>query len=176
MTTATAIAAAPPAEEPAAKVERKHRAQGPRTKEDASREAKRMAACILEVLGGARTPTEAAKALAISVPRYYLLETRALNGLLEACEPRPMGRVRSTESELAAAQKEAERLKRECARYAALVRVAQRAVGIAAPPPPPKPGAKGKGKGPRKRMVRALKAATLMKSVEPADVVSPAAK
>jgi hypothetical protein len=41
---------------------------------DTSREAKRVAAAILEVLAGARTPSEAATALAMSVPHYYQVE------------------------------------------------------------------------------------------------------
>jgi hypothetical protein len=122
-----------------------------------SREARRLAAAILEVLGGARLPSEAAAALGTNVPRYYLLESRALKGLVEACEPRPLGRVRSAESELAQARKEVERLHRENARYAALVRAAQRTVGLA-PPPPPKPAANGKTKKKRKPTVRALRA------------------
>ena len=51
---------------------------------DQSREAKQLAAAILEVLAGARTPTEAALALNLSVPRYYQLETQALRGLVHA--------------------------------------------------------------------------------------------
>src|SRR5947209_17562740 len=57
-----------------------------------SREARQRAAAILEVLAGARSPTEAAQALGVSLPRYYLLEARALGGLLAACEPQPPGR------------------------------------------------------------------------------------
>ena len=49
-------------------------------------EAKRLCATILEVLGGLRTPTDAAGALSLSVPRYYALEARALEGLLRACQ------------------------------------------------------------------------------------------
>ena len=79
--------------------------KGPQVGEG-SREAKRLAACILEVLGGMRLPSDAATALSVSLPRYYQLEARALNGLLAACEPRRLGRVRSTESELASATKE----------------------------------------------------------------------
>ena len=56
-----------------------------------SREAKRLAAAILEVLAGVRTPAEAAQALSIPLPRYYHLEVRALHGLLTGCEPRPRG-------------------------------------------------------------------------------------
>jgi hypothetical protein len=125
-------------------------------------EARRFAAAILEVLGGARSPTEAAAALSISLPRYYLWETRALAGLLQACEPRPMGRVRSPASELAAAHKQIEKLQRECARQQALVRAAQRTVGLL-PPVPAKPGTQGK-KRKRKPSVRALRVAEVLQS------------
>lgn len=144
------------------KPEKNRGPQGPRMNE-ASREARKMAAAILEVMGGARLPSDAAKALGISLPRYYLLESRALNGLLFACEPRRIGRVRSTESELTAARKEVQQLKQECARYSALVRAAQRTIGLSQPQPF-KPGENGKGKRGRKRnpTVRALKAAALL--------------
>lgn len=144
--------------------------QGPRLPAVASREARRQAACILEVLGGTRTPTEAAQELGIPIPRYYLLESRALEGLLAACEPRPKGPTRSAERELEGARKEAERLRRECARYMALARVAQRAVGLSAPAAPPKTKPPGKGKGPRRATVRALKAVARLKSEEPPAV------
>jgi hypothetical protein len=129
---------------------------------DGSRQAKRLAAAILEVLGGARLPSDAANALSISLPRYYQLETRALSGLLQACEPRAKGRVRSVESELASARRQIAKLSRECARQQALVRLAQRAVGLASAQPP-KPGPKGLRKR-RKPTVRALKAAEVLKS------------
>jgi hypothetical protein len=60
---------------------------------DASREARRLAAAILEVLAGVRTPAQAATAVGLSLPRYYQVEGRALQGLLAACEARPRGRV-----------------------------------------------------------------------------------
>ena len=96
----------------------------------ATPEARRWAAAILEVLAGVRTPGEAAEALAVSLPRYYAVELRALHGLLAGCEPRPVGRVRSPQSQLQALQKECERLRRQAARQQALLRVAQRAVGL----------------------------------------------
>jgi hypothetical protein len=125
-------------------------------------------------LGGTRTPTGAAKELNVPIPRYYHLESRALQGLLDACEPRSIGRVKTAESELNAVKKEAERFKRECARYAALVRVAQRTIGLSAPPPPPKGKALGQGKGRRKPTVRALKAVERLKEGVQ-EVPSPAA-
>ena len=65
-----------------------------------SRDARRLAAALLEVLAGVRTPTEAAQQLAISLTRYDIDEGRALQGLVAACEPRPRGRVRTPETEL----------------------------------------------------------------------------
>src|SRR5438132_8470602 len=79
--------------------------------QDASRDARRVAAAVLEVLAGARTPTEAAAALALSLPRYYQIETQALRGLVSACEPKPRGRQASPTRELAVLQKENERLR-----------------------------------------------------------------
>ena len=97
--------------------------------QDTSREAKRLAAAILEVLAGARTPTEAATALGLSVPRYYQVESRALGGLLSACEPKPKGRVRRPEHELNALRRENQRLQRELTRQQSLARAAQRTAG-----------------------------------------------
>lgn len=99
-----------------------------------SGEANRRAAAILEVLAGERSPSEAAEALEISLPYFYLLERKALEGLVRACEVQPKGppppstaeRIALVEQQLAAAQ-------RECQRLAALVRVTQRAVGLPGP-------------------------------------------
>jgi len=52
---------------------------------DPSQEARRTAAAILEVLAGMRTPSEAAQALSVSVPRYYALEQRAVASLVLWC-------------------------------------------------------------------------------------------
>jgi hypothetical protein len=131
-----------------------------------SREAQRLAAAILEVLAGGRTPNDAAAALGISPPRYYLLEQRALAGLVTACEPRPVGQTVSLKHRMAVLEKELTRARQECARQQALVRAGQRTVGLAAPPPA-KPAARIAGKkASRKRrpVVRALKAAAAIKA------------
>jgi hypothetical protein len=128
--------------------------------EGASTQAKRLTAAILEVLAGARTPTEAAQVLELSLPRYYLLETRALHGMLLACEPRSLGRVPSSESALAALRRECEQLRRECGRQQALVRAAQRTIGLGQPAPAARgPERNGKRRRCRRRTARALKAA-----------------
>jgi hypothetical protein len=54
-------------------------------------EAQRLAATILEVLAGVYTPTRAAEALSISLPRYYQLEARVLERLVAAIAQRPKG-------------------------------------------------------------------------------------
>src|SRR6185503_15600158 len=92
--------------------------------------ASQRAAVILEVLGGERTPQQAAAVLSMSLPNFYIVERKALQGLLKACEPQPKGppapgperRVEALELELA-------RCRRECQRRDALVRATQKAVG-----------------------------------------------
>ena len=79
--------------------------------QDASREARRLAAAILEVLAGARTPTEASSSLGLSLPRYYQVECQALRGLVAACEARPRGRQVNPGKEAMALRQENERLK-----------------------------------------------------------------
>lgn len=104
--------------------------------------ARRQAAAILEVLAGVRRPIEAAQALGTSLPRYYQLERRALLGLLSACEPAPRGPRVDLARQLAALERENRRLKRECDRQQALVRMAERSLGLTAPAVV-KPTAKG---------------------------------
>lgn len=142
---------------------------------DSGAPAKRLAAAILEVLAGARTPTEAATALEMSVPRYYQVEAQALRGLLAACEPKPIGRVRSTDSELAALRQQTQRLQRELTRHQALLRAAQRAVGLA--PPAAVPIAKNGKKTRKRRVARALNVAARLQmetSPQPGTPTTPA--
>jgi hypothetical protein len=139
---------------------KRHQVGGADLGKDRGVEAKRLAAAILEVLAGARTPTEAATALGLSVPRYYQVEAQALRGLLQACEPKPRGRVRTVETEVKTLSKENQRLQRELTRHQTLARAAQRAVGLA----PPAPVVNKAGKKPRKRRVaRALSVAQRLK-------------
>jgi hypothetical protein len=102
---------------------------------ESSREAKRLAATILEVLAGLRTPSQAAPLVNVSLPRYYQLETRAVAALVQACEPQPKGRRRGPLHEVAALKKEIDRLRRDLGRQQSLVRLAQRSVGLTPPPP-----------------------------------------
>ena len=109
------------------------RSGAPRLRTDGvSPDTRRQAAAILEVLAGVRTPTEVAQQLAISLTRYYIMEGRALQGLVAACAPRPQGRVRTPASELAALRRECEQLRRQVARQQARLRVTERAVGLTA--------------------------------------------
>jgi len=121
----------------------------------AGREARQRASVILEVLAGTMTPSSAAKVLGCSSARYYGLEAKALEGMVAACEPRPVGYVKTPERELAKLKKENARLERECSRYQSLCRAAQRAAGISAA------SVKRAKSGGRKRKptVRALKLA-----------------
>ena len=127
-----------------------------------SKEAKRMAAAIMEVLAGARSPQQAADALSMSLPRYYQVETRALHALLGACEAKPKGRQPNPMTEIAQLQRENERLQREVSRQQSLARLAQRTIGLSPPTPQP---AKVKGKKSRRRKptARALTLAARLK-------------
>ena len=141
-----------------------------------SGDANRLAVAILEVLAGVRTPADAALALSVSLARYYQLETRALEGLVAACEPRSKGKQPTLEGKLAALERELLQAQRECARQQALVRVSQRSVGLK---PAAANGERASGKdraGRRKRRptARALKAAqalrTTLRTAEPQAV------
>jgi hypothetical protein len=135
--------------------------------------ARRQAAAILEVLAGMKRPAEAATLLGTTLPRYYQLERRALEGLVKACEAAPRGPHPSPDRRLAQLERENGRLQRECDRHQALVRAAERALGIA-PPARPKSSAEkheaptGKRR-PRRPTVRALRAARTLSADAPPE-------
>jgi uncharacterized protein (DUF2267 family) len=122
--------------------------------QESSREAKRLAAAILEVLAGQRTPTQAAQALSVSLPRYYQLEAGGLRGLLVACEPKPRGRQANLSADVVALRRQNERLQRDLTRQQSLVRLTQRVTGLTVPAPIP--AKEGKKARKRKPVVRAL--------------------
>lgn len=146
---------------------RKNKANGPAVIK-ATRDARQIASMILEVLAGMQTPAEAAEVLGISLPRYYTLELRAINGLIAACEPKPKGRVQSHDSKIEELEKEIARLKKECGRHQALLRSAQRAVGI---PDRVKPKLAGKNGGKKRRRIKArgLKVVAMLKKQDNKD-------
>lgn len=125
--------------------------------------AKRTAAAILEVLAGARSPTEAAEALGVSANRYYQLEARAIQGLIGACEPRSKGKVVSPEKQLVKLRHEADKLRNEAARFQALARASQKTIGLAAP----KPTTSKKGGKRRRRRKPVVRALTVAKALSP---------
>jgi len=126
-----------------------------------SSEANRFAVVILEVLGGSRSPAEAAETLGITPPRYYQLEARALEGFIAALEPRPRVRQPSATSRIAELEKALSQSQRECLRQQALVRAAQRSLGIrgATAGDGKTSGKNAAGRKRRRPAVRALKAA-----------------
>lgn len=160
---------------------RKAYAKLPDATDDAA--ARRLCAVILEVLGGARTPTDAAGVLGISAARYYVLEARGLRGLLKACQRRSKGRRRSAEFELLRMRGELRKVESERDRLGALLRASQRTLGISAPakasarPGSAKDGAKPPGPRRQKRraQVRALRAARSLVASTPSVEVSPSA-
>jgi hypothetical protein len=111
-----------------------------------TRRAKQTAGVVLEVLAGTMTPTEAAESLGISTSRYYMIESKALDGLLAACRVGRKGKEKSAEKRIEELARDKERLEREVARYQALVRASQRTVGLAV-----KKAKDGKGKKKKRR-------------------------
>jgi len=138
--------------------------------EQASPEARKKAAIVLEVLAGLRTPLQAAQALSMALPSYYHLELRALQGLMNYCERTPKGRQKNADRELTQVREQCQKLASDVQRYQALARATQKTIGLAPPPPP----AKKHGRRPRKPVVRALQALALIKNVvEPAASPTP---
>lgn len=141
-----------------------------------SAQAKRQAVVMLEVLSGLRDARDGSRAMGVSLNRYYQLETRALQGLIASLEPRPKGRQRTAEEKLATVERARQRLEQELARHQALVRAAQRSIGIPAVTSDGK-GSKLRGKqtareGKRRRrtVARGLKAiAVLREAAKVAD-------
>ncbi|MFP4451393.1 MAG: hypothetical protein ACLFP0_10750 [Rhodosalinus sp.] len=141
-------------------------------KSSASAQARKTAAVILEVMAGVRTTGDAAQALGVSTARYYVLETRALEAVVEACEPRARGPGQSPELQIAKLQQEIRRLEGEVRRHQALARLSQRAVGLNAPKPQP-PKSDGKARRKRKPTARALSLASRLESSATQDTRPP---
>src|SRR5262245_12928521 len=158
------MSAAPPA--PRAVAAKRARNRMPLLPE-ASKDAKRMAAVVLEVWAGIRTPLQAAQALGVSLPRYYQVEANGLQGLVTACTPKPKGRQANPAREATTLRRDNERLRRELGRQQALVRLTQRGLGVA---PPVTKAATQKGRR-RRPVVRAL---TLAARLQP-ETAQPAA-
>ena len=132
-------------------------------------ETKRRAAIVLEVLAGMRPPSEAASVLGLSVSNYYLLERKALQGLLDGCQPQPKGSAGpGLERQLARLQKELDKSRQECLRQASLVRATERAIGlpaVAKPAGPTKANSAKEGNKTRRRRptIRAMRAAKTLR-------------
>jgi hypothetical protein len=141
-----------------------------------SQEARRIAATILEVLAGMRTPSEAAQVLSVSVPRYYALEQRAVASLVAGCEPHPRGAAKGPQQRIAELERDVQRLRQQCDRQRALARAVQRTVGLRMPAGSAatakdkasrlSPSASGKKRRERRPTVRALKAAQTLRQTQ----------
>jgi hypothetical protein len=162
----TAEAKAPEAPKAVAKAPEKGKTSGAAARrgppEPGSAAGRKTATAILEVLGGERSPTEAAEALGVSLPRYYAIEARALAGFLAGCEPKPTGRRVSPEREVERLRRENTRLTRDLARQQALARTAARAAGLTAQPASSKACKDGKRRKRRRPMARALRVAATL--------------
>lgn len=120
-------------------------------------EAKRHATVILEVLAGTRKPVEVCESLGISLMRYYLLETRALQGMLSALEPLPKGRATNPAKEIETLRQDRQRLERDLTRMQTLLRTTQRAAGLLTAPVAAKASKLSGKHGGKARRPRAVK-------------------
>jgi hypothetical protein len=138
--------------------------------EQVTPQARRQAACILEVLAGLRTPEQAAQALGVSLPTYYHVEARAMRGLIHGCTRTPPGRTMILLKQVRGLELRCATLENQLGRYQALLRNAQR--GLLPPPPPPTKTdaqAKTNGEGRRRKhrpVVRALRTIGLLQQRE----------
>lgn len=130
-----------------------------------SDEAKRKAAVFLEAIAGLRSTQSASDELGIALVRYYVLETRMLQAMIDALEPKARGRKRDQEQEATRLRDENQRLQREVLRVQALYRVTQRAVGVKQDPARPK--GKGKAKKKVRRVRRQSRGERILKDLRP---------
>jgi hypothetical protein len=121
--------------------------------------ARQSASLVLEVLAGQRSPADAAQVLGVSVVRYYAIESRAVTGLVSACEPQPRGRgpASGNERELGRLRQVQRSLQQEVARLQALCRSQRQVLGT---PAPAKPAAAAAGKPGKRRHRPRVRAAT----------------
>ena len=157
---------------------RPRRARGAATAErtaDASADARRTAAAILEVWAGVRTPQQAASALGLSLPRYYQIEQRGVTAIVASCEPRPRGPGPNLQRQIRALERQLATSRRDAARLQSLLRTSQRTLGLT-PPPAPAPTDKGGKRRPKKPTARALKYAAALTKNSSSPETSPGLK
>lgn len=150
----------------------------------ASERARQIAAVILDVLGGNRSPVDAARTLDLSVARYYVIEQRAILGLVSACDAQPTrGPAPDLQRQIHHLEAENRRVHQALLRQQALVRSTQRGLGIPSPKPPPPtpaaatkpgPGATKGGRRKRRPMVRALRQAQRVAPQQSTTTTAPA--
>jgi hypothetical protein len=127
--------------------------------------ARRVVAAVLEALSGEVGTTEAAERLGVSLSRYYQLEARALQGMLQAVEPRPRGPQKTPAKEIQALRAEKKALERELRRQQTLLRAAQRSVGL------PARKTKSASSGSRGRAKRGSRGKTVLRTLRDTGVV-----
>lgn len=146
---------------------------GPKTLTGSER-ARQQVAVVLEVLTGLRGPQDGADALGVTLSRYYAIETRGLQGMLAALEPRPRGRTKTPERELEELRRDHARLGREVERSHAVLRALERTVGVRKGLPAPSASGRsiggrhgtktGTGKGKGKATIRRTRRRTVVRA------------
>jgi len=124
------------------------------------------AAAILEVLAGERSTSSAAALIGVSPVRYYVIESRAIAGLIAACAPKPSGPVPGSgdaERTLRRAIADKDGLTAQVRRLHVLLRSAQRSLGVAPVEAKPDQAARADGKKPRRHRRPRVRALTMVR-------------
>lgn len=139
--------------------------------------AKKLASILLEAFSGVIGPQDASEAMGLTLPRYYQLETRALQALIESMEPRQRGPQPNPSRELERLETENTRLRKELRRYQTLHRAAQGALGFtstATEPGAESRSSKKKATRKRRKRSRGERVASALRASSGADDASPA--
>ena len=128
-----------------------------------SRHARKAVAAILEALSGEIGTSGAAELLGVSLSRYYQLESRALQAMMIAMEPRKRGIQKTPEREIRALKAEKRQLERDLRRQQSLLRAANRSLGLGARG---RKKASSKGRAKQRGVRGKTVLATLLKDVE----------
>ena len=122
-----------------------------------SERATRLTVGILQALSGLKGTTEVCEDLGISMGRYYQLESQALQGMIQALEPRKRGKQATPGTTIASLEREKQRLAREVRRYQSLLRASHRGLAVPAP--------KGDKNAAKKRARRGERGKTVLKTL-----------
>lgn len=123
-----------------------------------SKHSRQAVAAILEALSGEIGVTEAAELLGVSLSRYYQLEGRGLQAMLQALEPKKRGIQMTPAREIRGLKAEKRLLEKELRRHQSLLRAANRSLGLAR-------GGRKKASSKARKVKRGVRGKTVLKTL-----------